>query len=136
MTLIPLLWQRLQMIKHLTVQADWRGRGDVCVSRVEEHSLIFREQGYWENGIHFKNNLLWTLDTHAERIALAHLRFEHPIFLCHLVAIEDNRCSSLEAHHCGQDRYRADLLWNQDCVHLRWHVTGPKKTGSIDYFYQ
>lgn len=146
---IATIWQRLTTVCTLhsqcrsQLQTGWNGEGEgrVCVDTPNAETLIFSEEGHWQNEsgtrFPFHNIYRWTLHT-SQRIALEHLRFgpQNPVFLLDLVPADPHRLRSLSPHLCGDDRYEATLFLADDALCFEWTVKGPAKDEHLLYTYQ
>jgi hypothetical protein len=148
---MPLLWQRLLQVKHLSFSAQskaeqpsgWNGIGKakVEIHPVAARSVIFKEQGNWTSHegkqFDFKNALRWTW--HASKLVfiLEHLHYgpEHPIVLFELKPISLTQFEVVQPFLCKQDTYLAHLYCDQHFIQLHWRVIGPKKNEEMHYIY-
>ena len=148
---LTLIWQRLAQVHSLhsqsrsQLQTGWNGQGEgrVPVESPSANTLIFNEDGHWQNdhGIRFpfRNIYRWTLHTQPTScIALEHLRFgpEKPVFLIDLVPDGPHRLHAITPHLCGDDRYNATLALIDDTLHFEWIIKGPAKDEHLLYIYQ
>src|SRR5947209_8377991 len=145
-------WTRLFSVRELTFEARSRadpntglngsGKGVVRVEKVEPGVILFHERGAWtpEEGRQstFTNVFRWTADPDGHFIRLEHLRFgqDHPVYLFDLVAVDEGVLESSEPHVCQEDLYAARLEFDEQAVHLRWTINGPKKAETISYTYR
>lgn len=148
---MPLLWQRLLQVKHLSFSAQskaeqssgWNGIGK---AKVEIHpaaarSIIFKEQGSWTSHegkqFDFKNALRWTWHASKPVFILEHLHYgpEHPIVLFELKPINLTQFEMIQPFLCKQDTYLAHLHCDQHLIQLHWRIIGPKKNEEMHYIY-
>ncbi len=142
------LWQSLRRIRSLSFTsksespAEWNGggKGMVTVSEPRKSSLIFHETGKWHPAsggeIQFSNVFRWSL-TVPGHVRLEHLRFgpENPVLLFDMAPDIGGMWSSVDPHLCEKDSYIANLRMNETGIFLRWIISGPKKSVSIEYRY-
>lgn len=147
--LIELIWNQLKNISRVTMiaksrskQTGWSGKGNGEVNVVEEnHALIIYEQGQWKDTrgqMHkYSNCFRWTLNRIDGMLSLEHLRLgkNHPVFLFHLIATEENRLISLHSHLCGEDSYFGWVQYNELFLQLNFRVIGTKKNEELEYIY-
>jgi len=145
-------WTRLLAVQELSFEAQSRaapnagwngtGKGVVRVEKVEPGVVLFHERGKWtpEEGRQttFTNLFRWTVDPDGQFIRLEHLRFgqDHPVYLFDLVAVDEGVLESSEPHVCREDLYAARMNFDEQTVHLRWTINGPKKAETISYIYR
>jgi hypothetical protein len=60
----------------------------------------------------------------------------NPVHLLDLVRSGEREWGPVCPHQCRDDRYSAVLLIHDDCILLRWEVTGPRKRETIEYEYR
>lgn len=145
------IWQRLSNITALTFESTsqtgnigWsgEGRGQVVVERIDAATLLFHEQGQWQqNGgkqLAFTNVYRWTAPTDADALRLEHLRFgsEHPVYLFDLQLADPTTWQSAAPHLCRDDCYTAVMKQTVDELHLSWTIRGPGKDETIVYVYR
>lgn len=144
-------WERLRQVAQLSFNAKskskeeigWtgKGKGEVLISKENDHVLIYNEKGVWLNKqgeqVSFTNVFRWTLDRRAEVISLEHLRrgADYPVFLFHLAPTNACSLSSVDSHLCEGDTYFGQIHLNSNSLRLNWRVIGPKKNEEIDYYY-
>lgn len=144
-------WEKLKKIESLTFHAKtkskeekgWqgKGKGEVRLDKISDNTLIFYEEGSWQDkkgaDFNFSNVFRWTLDTHAGVISLEHLRrgLDRPVFLFHLAPSGKNCLASVDSHLCAGDSYFGQIQFNRHHLRLNWRVIGPKKNEEIDYYY-
>jgi hypothetical protein len=144
-------WQRLATVRELSFAAKSRsqevggwngqGRGEVNVTQVGDHQLLFTEKGSWKTAegkeIVFSNVFRWTYDRLAGVISLEHLRFgvNHPVFLFHLAPSGPRSLASIDSHLCGGDTYFGKILCDRNGLRLSWRVIGPKKNEELSCLY-
>jgi hypothetical protein len=148
---IATIWQRLAVVRslhsqcHSQLQTGWNGEGAgrVCVDSPTPKTLVFKEEGHWQNErgtrFPFRNIYRWTLHpSKPRRIALEHLRFgpQNPVFLLDLVPANTHRLHSHSPHLCGDDRYEATLYLADNTLLFEWTVKGPAKDEHLLYTYQ
>jgi hypothetical protein len=145
-------WTRLPAVQELTFEARSRaapntgwngtGKGVVRVEKLEQGVFFFHERGVWtpEEGRQttFTNVFRWTADPDGHFIRLEHLRFgrDHPVYLFDLVVVNEDVLESSEPHVCREDIYAARMEFDEQSVHLRWTINGPKKAETISYTYR
>ena len=146
---IATIWQRLAVVRSLhsqcqsQLQTGWNGEGAgrVCVDCPTPETLVFKEEGHWQNErgtrFPFRNTYRWTLHA-SQRIALEHLRFgpQKPVFLLDLVPANTHRLRSHSPHLCGADRYEATLYLADNTLLFEWTVKGPAKDEHLLYTYR
>ena len=144
-------WERLKLVRQLNLHVqshskqetggNWKGTGDVLVTKDGGCVLIFQERGSWQirpdQNMSFSNTFRWTLDREAGMISLEHLRLgpNAPVFLFHLAPIGNNLLASVDAHLCSQDAYLAQAMWAPHSIRLSWRVIGPQKNEEMEYHY-
>ena len=148
---IATIWQRLTTVRALhsecrsQLQTGWNGRGEgrVSVESPAPTTLVFSEEGHWQNerGIRFpfRNIYRWTLHTsEPRRIALEHLRFgpQNPVFLLDLVPASAHCLRAVTPHVCSEDRYDATLSLIDNTLLFEWTVKGPAKDEHLLYTYR
>jgi hypothetical protein len=118
--------RHLSFIAHSGAGTGWDGRGvgSVEVREAGDGVVIWHERGTWrrEDGqeSRFSNVYRWTLV--GEVLRLEHLRQG-----------EANPVHLLDLAQCGERE------WAPVCPHrilLRWEVTGPRKSETIEYEYR
>jgi hypothetical protein len=120
---------------------DGVGQGSVQVERVDDQTILFRESGSWipETGRQttFTNVFRWTMDADGRSIRLEHLRLgpDRPVHLFDLMLTAAGALQSAEPHVCREDRYAAQLEYDDGGIRLQWKITGPKKDETICYRY-
>ena len=146
---IATIWQRLALVSSLhsecrsQLQTGWNGEGEgrVCVDSPTPETLVFSEEGHWQNErgarFPFRNIYRWTLHA-SQRIALEHLRFgpETPVFLLDLVPADQRQLRAITPHLCGDDRYDATLYLANNALLFEWTVKGPAKDEHLLYTYR
>lgn len=138
---IAVFWRKLQMVQAVdlrcTKENDWHGFAKVVITPEQNEALLFHEKGEWKNtNLSFTNTLRWIL--HLDRISLEHLRFgSHlPVRLVDLTPTAENCLNSISPHLCGQDKYSAQIFWDQEGIHLHWDILGPLKNEKIYSHYR
>lgn len=142
-------WSQLQAISHFTFSihsesekpTGWEGTGEgtVRIEKIDERTLLMHEEGTRKTkgfpNIHFTNLSKWTLRDHS--IALEHLRFgaNQPVFLVEFTLETPLKLVSKSPHVCGQDVYKATLVWKTPSLILHWSIQGPYKNEQIQYTY-
>lgn len=138
------VWNQLKKVQQLTCNMQSKeltlnGKAQVSLIKEGSNVLIFHEKGSWsrKEEISFTNTLRWTLDLDAGILALEHLRYglKAPTFLVHLVPFTSHLLTSMHSHVCKDDTYTAKMSFDHSCVHLNWHVVGPKKNEEIHSYY-
>ena len=148
---LPLLWQRLLLVKHLSFSAQskadkpsgWNGigRAQVETKHLYPHSLTFQEQGNWTSDegkqFDFKNVFRWTKHETKPLITLEHLRHgpDNPIILFELVPVTQTHFETVHPFLCRQDTYLAHLYCDRHFIQLNWRILGPRKNEEIHYIY-
>lgn len=148
---LPLLWQRLVQIRHLSFSAQskaeqtsgWNGigRAKVEIQQLTSHSLMFQEQGNWTSDdgkqYDFTNVFRWTWHATKQLITLEHLRRgpDHPVVLFELMPVNEARFETIHPFICRQDTYLAHLYCDRHFIQLHWRVLGPRKNEEIQYIY-
>ena len=150
-TNLKTVWQRLASVTSLafesTSQAEnmgWsgQGRGQVTVEEADAATLLFYEQGQWQqNGgkqLAFRNVYRWTALADVGHLRLEHLRFgsEHPVGLFDLERVDSTSWQSIAPHVCREDSYTATMHAAANELHLHWTIQGPGKDESIRYTYR
>ena len=128
-------------------QCAWsgEGHGSVTVAIDAGASVRFSESGHFQLdapgacAVPFRNVFRWTPG--REHIALSHERrgAEAAVWLFDLIAAPTSESVDLvsrEAHLCGDDRYRAKLIFMDDGFDLDWTISGPKKDEHLRYRYR
>lgn len=150
----PLLlkvWKHLQQVNQVSFIAkskndptlgwDGNGEGKVEASFDGNATILFKEEGNWQNHqgklFDFSNTFRWTLDRVEGMISLEHLRHgpNHPVFLFHLIPVGPSVLESVHSHLCGEDTYFGHLQWIKETLKLSWRIIGPKKNEEIEYKY-
>ncbi len=145
-------FDRLLTVRVLTFEAGsqatattgWVGhaRGTVIAERTAATILTFQETGTWTPAVGrpttFHNVYRWTRSADDARLNLAHLRFgpDRPVDLFDLVPAGSATLTSAVPHACRDDRYAAELTWDQHAVRLTWTITGPVKAERVAYVYR
>lgn len=117
-----------------------RGVGSVVVEPDDAGVVIFRESGTWRpaggDDLRFRNAYRWAA-TGERAVSLEHLRLgdERPVFLFELAPETTSSWASVAPHPCGEDRYSARLLVEDEHITLRWTVIGPRKVEAIEATY-
>jgi hypothetical protein len=145
-------WTRLLSVQELSFEAQSRtapntgwngsGKGTVRVEKIDAGVILFHERGTWapKEGREtiFTNVFRWTTDPDARFIRLEHLRFgeAHPVYLFDLVPVDEWVLESSEPHVCSEDLYAARMEFDEQNIHLKWTINGPKKSETISYTYR
>ena len=145
-------WNRLLSVREVVFEArsraasntGWNGFGEglVRVEKLDPVMILFHERGAWtpQEGrpTNFTNVFRWTADPNGLFIRLEHLRFgqDYPVYLFDLVAVDECVLASSEPHVCREDLYAARMEFDDQTVHLRWTINGPKKAETISYTYR
>lgn len=112
------------------------GVGEVVV-KLSEQSLLFEEEGVWDDQIKYRNVWRWRFIQERKTLALDHLRYgeSKPVFLFELVPDEENKFVSITPHLCGNDRYSGTLEYDESSIHMCIRVCGPEKNEKLFYTY-
>jgi uncharacterized protein DUF6314 len=133
---------RFELTARSELPARWNGSGfgSVVVHAPNPDVRIFTETGAWRyarvGGVAFHNTIRWTRASPG-LVRLEHLRFgiHQPV---HLVDLEQNgaeRWTSVRAHRCLEDSYRAEVVLEEGGFLLRWLIDGPRKKALIEIEY-
>jgi Family of unknown function (DUF6314) len=97
-----------------------------------EYTVIFNENGMWNNKTAATNVYRWTFIQDSQ-IKLEHLRFgeNHPVFLVHLALNNNGIWENVQPHICSKDEYFAKLKIDKNIIELKWKISGPAKSTKI-----
>ncbi len=146
-TLIEEMWKKLQQTAHVDFRFRSRkskgeGAGKVETTYDGRSRCVFQERGCWrgddDQEFNFRNVFRWTLNRIDGMLTLEHLRFgeRNPVFLFHLVPVNEKTLESLHAHLCGEDTYFGQLVLGPKTLELTWRILGPKKNDEVRYTYR
>ena len=111
------------------------GQATVEVEHTQPTSVIWRENGHWNqrfNFLNFTNVYRWSILENGQ-LGLEHLRFgdQNPVRLVELIKTTGDYNSgiwrSVSPHKCGKDSYDLEFVINVDDLTLIWHIHGPGK---------
>lgn len=146
-SLLEEVWMKLRATRHVIFRFRSRkskgeGVGEVAAAYDGGARCIFQERGSWQGmggqEFTFRNVFRWTLNRIDGMLTLEHLRFgeKNPVFLFHLVPVNENTLESLHAHLCGEDTYFGQLVFEPPTLELTWRILGPKKNDEVRYMYR
>lgn len=146
-SLLDAVWKKLRSASRVAFRFRSRkskgeGSGSVIVSFDGSARCVFHEKGVWlglqDQEFTFRNVFRWTVNRVDGMLTLEHLRFgeRNPVFLFHLVPVNENTLESLHAHLCGEDTYFGQLIFEPPNLELTWRILGPKKNDEVRYTYR
>jgi len=126
--------------KKCTETREGAGKGIVKAEKETEGSIIFFENGFFENlkGKFKSHNIYrWKFNETAGNISLEHLRFgfERPVFLFTMIYHRSGYWISESPYICGKDEYHAAMMIENSSAKLKWSIASEKQNQQIDYTY-